>query len=111
MTRITQTNRIDKIHLSQQSLSAFGIITYASVSLARLEVIHVFHKSRNLGFHFSAQLAADACGPGIRMYVNARVRGIVEPCLPACLRINRDNVLHRFLQRDFIDLYDPSWAP
>jgi hypothetical protein len=105
---MTQTNRIDKVHVSQQSLSASSIITYTGMSLARLEVIQVFHKSRNFGFHFSAQLPTDGCGPGIRMYVKVhrkkRVRGIVEVCFPACLRINQDRVLHRCLKRDSIDL-------
>ena len=53
-TRMTQANRVNKIHLPQQALSASGVIAYASVGLARLEAIHIFHESRNLGFHFSA---------------------------------------------------------
>src|SRR6266702_5309714 len=76
-----KTNRIDKIQVSQQLLSASSIITYASMSLARLEVIHDFHKSRNLGSHFCAQPLTNACDLGIRMYVKVRkkwVTGIVE---------------------------------
>ena len=111
-TRMTQTNRINKIHLPQQPLSAFGVIAYASVSLTRLEAIHIFHESRNLGFHFCAQLVADACGPGIRMYVKVRgkkrVRRIVELGLPTGPRISRDRVLHRFRQRNGINVYEPS---
>ena len=53
-TRLTQANRVNEIHLPQQALSASGVIAYASVSLTRLEAIHIFHESRNLGFHFSA---------------------------------------------------------
>ena len=114
---MTLTNRIDKIHALQQHLSTSSVVTYARMSLGRLEAIHVFHKRRNLGLHFSAQLFADACRPGIRMYriyVNAcrkRVSGIVEPCLPGCLRITLDRDLCRFLQRNCIDVgYDTSWA-
>ena len=114
---MTLTNRIDKIHVLQQHLSTSSVVTYASISVARLEAIHVFHKRRNLGLHFSAQLFADTCRPGIRMYrmyVNVcrkRVRGIVEPCLRACLRITRYRDLRRCLQRNCIDVgYDTSWA-
>src|SRR6266702_4251702 len=67
-----KTNRIDKIQASQQLLSASSVITYASMSLARFEVIHDFHKSRKLGFHFVAQPLTEACGLGIRTYVKVR---------------------------------------
>ena len=105
---MTQTNRVDKVHVSQQYLSASSVITYTGMSLACLEAIQGFHKSRNLGFHFSAQLSTDVCSPGIRMYVKVRrkkrVRGVVEARLPACLGINRDRVLRHCLQGNSIDM-------
>ena len=74
-------------------------MTYADRSMTRLKVIHILHKSRDFGFDFSAQLFTDACGPGVRMHVKVRVRGIVVPCLPASLGIRQDGVLHRRMQR------------
>ena len=71
-----ETNRIDKIQVSQQLLSASSVITYASMSLARLEVIHGFHKNRKLGFHFVAQPLTEACDLGIRKYVKVRKKRV-----------------------------------
>ena len=58
MTRMITTNRVDKIHVSQQLLSPCGVMDYTSRTLARIEVIHIFHKSDKLGFQFSAKLSA-----------------------------------------------------
>ena len=56
MTRMITTNRVDKIHVSQQLLSPCGVMGYTSRSLARIEVIHIFHMSDKLGFQFGAKL-------------------------------------------------------
>ena len=93
---------MDKVHVSQQPLCATGVITctYMSFKLpvARLEVIHVFHKNRNLGFHFGGQLFTNVYDPdpGIRV---------------AFLGINRNRVLCLCLQGNSIDMgYQTSWA-
>ena len=53
---MTNLNRINKIHISQQLLSTFGVVLDSSRSFARIEVIHMFHKNDNHGFQFSAKL-------------------------------------------------------
>ena len=57
LTRMIATNRVDKIHISQQLSSPCGVIDYTSRSLACIEVIHIFHKSDNLGFQFGSNLS------------------------------------------------------
>ena len=60
------TNRVDKIHISQQLLSTSRVMDHTISSLARIEVLHVFHKSGELRFRFGAELPT---GLEIRMYV------------------------------------------
>ena len=68
MTRMITTNRVDKIHVSQQLSRPCGVMDHTRRSFARIEVIHIFHKSDNLGFQFGAKLPM-----GLREWVTARV--------------------------------------
>ena len=70
-TWMMTTNRIDKIHVCQQLLSTSSVMDYASRSLGRIEVIHIFHKSGNLGFQFGGKSPTGACDLGIRIHVKA----------------------------------------
>jgi hypothetical protein len=53
-------NRIDEIHISKQHLSKLDIRTYTFRRFASVEVIAMFHKGRNLGFHLNAESYVDA---------------------------------------------------
>ena|ERR1700761_3131047 len=55
-TRMMTTNRIDKIHVFQQPLSTSSVMDHKHRSFARIEAIHIFHKSGKLRFQFGAEL-------------------------------------------------------
>ncbi len=67
---------------------------YACMSLARVEAIDVFHKSRKLGFQFGTQPFKDACDLGIRMYVKVRILGRSGP-----RGVERTSLLGRWLDK------------
>jgi hypothetical protein len=50
----TVTNRIDKIHISEQCLGPCCIGTYATRRMTRVEAVHMFDKRRNPRFYASA---------------------------------------------------------
>jgi hypothetical protein len=66
---------MNEIHISQQRLSKLDIRTYTFRRLARVEVIVVFHKSHNFGFHLNAESYVDAAVGGLDMGSYVRYPG------------------------------------
>jgi hypothetical protein len=71
----TVANRIDEIQIPQQHLSKLDIRAYTLGRFACVKLISMLHKSRNLGFHLSAESYVDAAFQGLHIKLRKRHPG------------------------------------
>ena len=80
----TVADSIDEIHILQQHLSKLDIRAYTVGGFARGKLISMLHKSRNLGFHLSAESYVDAAFQVLQ--INLRKRHPEDPGFWWCER-------------------------